>query len=705
MRPGELVVARLSRGASVVRLLEVADDRTTVAIGRNKQARIPHDRIALATGVIVAGEQEAEAFRREAEDLAATIDVAEVWDLVADGDPAPLTADDLAELYWGPGPSPARRAALVIHLHVSDDLFVYRIGAYAARSRTEVHQRLQKRARETQQAEEASSLLLALSEGRLPSPPTGHKESLLRLLQDYAVHGDELPRAGAARDLIAGAGGSADLQRRAFELLVAGGVYSPDEALEVHRAGVPTAFPRDAVAEAESIDLDSVLGSAPRKDLTTLHAVTIDDEHTLDRDDAISVEVDGEGVRVGVHISDAGALIPTGGAGGPRGRPADGDPLPPRRRHPDAAARSGEPDRQPRPGRDTTGPESAHDAIGVGRGPGLERHPLNRPERGGPLLPGRRPRPGGRWRPKAPIAGHPGTRRDGSTSQTTGSRRPGNRTRRAGRQRARIGPSRRFAAPVHAGDRAGKRAHGAVQLTAGPSSAAPSAIPAAFRSQPQPDIDDPRDAGSQDAPPPAPQLRRYLMMRRLRPADIDVQPAPHAGLGVRAYIQATSPLRRYPDLVMQRQVSHYLAAGSPLYSEEEIASVAQRAEVQIRELTAIEEERKRYWFLKYLRQSRLELPDSGDAALFKAVVLDSERGRSALLELADFPFRLRARLSSPGGAGRHRHVETAHRGPMATRRPVGARARIRGGNWATDLFPHRPPTSSPTGGRLRWGTS
>ena len=87
MRPGELVVARLSRGASVVRLLEVADDRTTVAIGRNKQARIPHDRIALATGVIVAGEQEAEAFRREAEDLAATIDVAEVWDLVADGDP------------------------------------------------------------------------------------------------------------------------------------------------------------------------------------------------------------------------------------------------------------------------------------------------------------------------------------------------------------------------------------------------------------------------------------------------------------------------------------------------------------------------------------------------------------------------------------------------------------------------------------------
>ena len=105
------------------------------------------------------------------------------------------------------------------------------------------------------------------------------------------------------------------------------------------------------------------------------------------------------------------------------------------------------------------------------------------------------------------------------------------------------------------------------------------------------------------------------------------------------------PLRRYPDLVMQRQISHFLSAGKPFYPTESVASVLQRAEVQLRELSRLEEERKRYWFLKYLQQSRLEGPDTPeDSALFPAVVLENEPRRKALLVLADFPFRVRAEL-------------------------------------------------------------
>ena len=378
--------------------------------------------------------------------------------------------------------------------------------------------------------------------------------------------------------------------------------------------------------------------------------MTIDDEHTLDRDDAISVEVDGEGVRVGVHISDAGALIPTGG---PVDREADrrmatlylpegGIPMLP----PALVSRTGSLDPgETRPALSllTTLSESG-EVLDWSVTPSIVQSEaaLSYQDADRALEAGGDPR-----RPSLAIL----------ERAATALRR---RRQEAG---ALVIERVELAVSVHESGRVDvslRRSTPATELVSELMVLCNSLlaefcrserIPAAFRSQPQPDIDDPRDAGSQDAPPPAPQLRRYLMMRRLRPADIDVQPAPHAGLGVRAYIQATSPLRRYPDLVMQRQVSHYLAAGSPLYSEEEIASVAQRAEVQIRELTAIEEERKRYWFLKYLRQSRLELPDSGDAALFKAVVLDSERGRSALLELADFPFRLRARLSSPAAPG------------------------------------------------------
>jgi exoribonuclease-2 len=170
-------------------------------------------------------------------------------------------------------------------------------------------------------------------------------------------------------------------------------------------------------------------------------------------------------------------------------------------------------------------------------------------------------------------------------------------------------------------------------------------LPAAFRSQhafSSVDLD-----GRPVVPPGTPEgpYKQYLMMRRLPPAELSTTPAAHGGLGVKAYIQASSPLRRYPDLVMQRQVSHFLSKGTPMYPTDAVASVAQRAEVQLKELAGVEEERKRYWFLKYLTRERL-----ADASLerrdFQAVVLDTERSGPALLELVEYPFRVKAELAA-----------------------------------------------------------
>jgi exoribonuclease-2 len=169
-------------------------------------------------------------------------------------------------------------------------------------------------------------------------------------------------------------------------------------------------------------------------------------------------------------------------------------------------------------------------------------------------------------------------------------------------------------------------------------------LPAVYRVQVPPDLS--------DVTAPQGPLRRYLIFRRLFPADLDSVPGPHGGLGVPAYLQATSPLRRYPDLVMQRQIAHYLITGKPFYSPEEIASVMQWAEVQLKELSQIEDARKRYWFLKYLRDSRLVGADaSEESRLFRAMVLENEPGRRGLLELAEFPFRVRAGLPGKAAPG------------------------------------------------------
>jgi exoribonuclease-2 len=120
---------------------------------------------------------------------------------------------------------------------------------------------------------------------------------------------------------------------------------------------------------------------------------------------------------------------------------------------------------------------------------------------------------------------------------------------------------------------------------------------------------------------------------------------------VPAYIQASSPLRRYPDLVVQRQISHFLETGEHLYDEEAIASVAQRADVQIRELGRLEEQRRTYWLLKYLDRQRRELEEMGEESLFDAMVLENAQNRSGSLELNDYPFRVRAALPSTAAPG------------------------------------------------------
>ena len=163
-------------------------------------------------------------------------------------------------------------------------------------------------------------------------------------------------------------------------------------------------------------------------------------------------------------------------------------------------------------------------------------------------------------------------------------------------------------------------------------------LPAAYRSQPASEVSHPPAADLPDA------ALRYVVMRRLRRAEVSTVPRAHSGLGLPVYVHATSPLRRYPDLILQRQIGHFLSTGEPLYSTEEVASVAQRAEVQLPELSRIEEQRRRYWFLRFLKHRLEGNRDADDEALFDAVVLDNPASRPALLELADYPFRFRAEL-------------------------------------------------------------
>lgn len=72
-------------------------------------------------------------------------------------------------------------------------------------------------------------------------------------------------------------------------------------------------FPRAALEEAEELDEGDVALDRGRRDLRDQRVITIDPEGAKDHDDAIAVGDDPEGTRVWVHIADVARFVAAGG--------------------------------------------------------------------------------------------------------------------------------------------------------------------------------------------------------------------------------------------------------------------------------------------------------------------------------------------------------------------------------------------------------
>ncbi|NQT10861.1 MAG: RNB domain-containing ribonuclease [Desulfobacteraceae bacterium] len=116
--------------------------------------------------------------------------------------------------------------------------------------------------------------------------------------------------------------------------------------------------------------------------------------------------------------------------------------------------------------------------------------------------------------------------------------------------------------------------------------------PAIFRSQP-----DPRDRlykGNKGS-----LFQNWMQRKLLSRYVLSMEPEHHSGLGLEAYVTATSPIRKYYDLATQRQVRAILELEEP-YSIEEIERIIQLLEQPMSCVLKIQNSRHRYWLLKYL---------------------------------------------------------------------------------------------------------
>jgi exoribonuclease II len=122
-------------------------------------------------------------------------------------------------------------------------------------------------------------------------------------------------------------------------------------------------------------------------------------------------------------------------------------------------------------------------------------------------------------------------------------------------------------------------------------------IPTIYRCQ-----DPPEEELYDDAVMSVPEglAREFALVRKMKPGDVTTEPAPHFGLGLPIYVQASSPIRRYSDLVCQRQIKAFLADEPFPYGADDIMEVLATVENTARDAKITERETTRYWTLYYL---------------------------------------------------------------------------------------------------------
>ncbi|MDR2406190.1 MAG: RNB domain-containing ribonuclease [Deltaproteobacteria bacterium] len=126
-----------------------------------------------------------------------------------------------------------------------------------------------------------------------------------------------------------------------------------------------------------------------------------------------------------------------------------------------------------------------------------------------------------------------------------------------------------------------------------------------------------------ESPPEDPQERftyNLMLRRRLGRSGISLEPSRHRGLGLSAYTYFTSPMRRYFDMLVHRQVGSMVNHKPPFYDAHTLEEEAINADRVQRSINRMQQFRERYWLI-YILASKI-----GES--FKGLVYDRKEERS-----------------------------------------------------------------------------
>ncbi len=568
--------------------------RLGILTAGDRQAALPLGRVLLMTPAaidpqrprqaIAAYLQEVDA-RREA--LSQRVEVPVLWELVqGEGQAVPLA--ELAELVFGPEAGDDHQSAVLRALFYDRLHFRLAGGQFVPLTPEQLEQKRRQREHEAAyraEVDRAVAWLKALPPEGPPAEPA--PEGLLALLRDLVVFEDEAPQARKAKEIVALAelGG----RRRLFRLLVRLGVFRPHENLFLLREGVPVDFPPEVEEAAAVLALRPSLDGG-REDLTGLFTFTIDGELTADFDDALSFEPEaGGGGTLGVHITDAAALLPEDGPLEQEARERATTIYLPETRVP------------------MLPPRLSEDALSLRRG---ELRPavscLARLDAEGHVREYRICRSLLKVDRRLTYQGADALLESEPRLKALHAMCLALRRRRAERgahflplPEVVVSVDEQFRVSVQRIDRDGPSRDMVAETAILANSLfgrflAEHEVPALFRTQAPPR--EPIEEGD-----PSEVFMHFRQRRLLNRVELATAPGLHSSLGVEHYTHATSPIRRYLDLVMQRQLARVLSGREP-YSARELEEIAMQVEPNVRRAMRVRQARQRYWLLCWLQQ-------------------------------------------------------------------------------------------------------
>ena len=124
-------------------------------------------------------------------------------------------------------------------------------------------------------------------------------------------------------------------------------------------------------------------------------------------------------------------------------------------------------------------------------------------------------------------------------------------------------------------------------------------LPLPYRGQPDPELPSEEELLSLPAGP-----TRFCALRSCMPrSEMSMSPIRHACLGLESYVQVTSPIRRYTDLLSHFQIKAHLKSEELPFSREELQEIVYSVSSSSYEATLVERQTNRYWGLEYLRRN------------------------------------------------------------------------------------------------------